>query len=383
MSWVCERWYLFTAFLVFLVAPFYDVDLKVAAAISLKIFVGLLLIDFFLDKLLEHVIKIVPIWYVTSVIASATNLPELGVATVSALKGDPLDVAPGVALGSNLLNLILLFLSFLAVGLIKINNRSFWASLNLTGVLKTFFFALFFFFISDLYYRVLEINRFYPLFWCFLVIAVFWFYFNEHYLKDSGKSKSALAQINHEELDRILVKLEKLPGLRSLRNFFVLLDDYVEGKKELAKLDDLFEGKEWSSLKNELPNLDLSSFDLAEKQSIFRIFEIFGVHLVERSYMRSVIWVISGLAGIFFCSILLDSSGDDLAVSFNVGKGSISYFVLSFFTSAGEFLTSYKLASMGKIRESVKNVSVSNLVNLLIAVWIFALINVLNLLNSL
>ena len=378
MSWVYERWYLFTAFLVVFVAPFYDVNLKVAAAISLKIFVGLFLIDFFLDKLIEHVIKIVPIWYVTSLIASATNLPEFGVATVSALKGDPLDVAPSVALGSNLMNLILLFLSFLAVGLIKIKNRLFWASLNLTGVLETFFFALFFLFIANLYYWVLEIDQFYLVFWCFLVIAVFWFYFHKNYLKDIGKGKSALAQINHQELDRILNKLEKSTGLDSLKNFFVLLDDYVEGKKELAKLDDLFEGKEWSTLKNELHNLDLSSFDLAEKQSIFRIFEIFGVHLADRCYKRSVMWVISGLVGIFFCSILLDSSGDDLAVSFNIGKSSISYFVLSFFTSAGEFLTSYKLASMGKIRESVKNVAVSNLVNLLIAAWIVVLINVLN-----
>jgi len=244
--------------------------------------------------------------------------------------------------------------------------------------LKLFSLLFFFLFIANLYYWVLEIDQFYLVFWCFLVIAVFWFYFHKNYLKDSGKGKSALAQINHQELDRILNKLEKSTGLDSLKNFFVLLDDYVEGKKELAKLDELFEGKEWSSLKNELYNLDLTSFDLAEKQSIFRIFEIFGVHLADRCYKRSVMWVISGLVGIFFCSILLDSSGDDLAVSFNIGKSSISYFVLSFFTSAGEFLTSYKLASMGKIRESVKNVAVSNLVNLLIAAWIVVLINVLN-----
>ncbi len=381
---ILERWYLFSPIIVFPVSIFKQVDIQIALRIFCFVLVGLLLIDFAVDRLTSSLRKIFKAWFLTSLLAFSTNLPELSVTTISALKGDGFLVAPGAALGSNFVNVLLVtlalgivfFLSFLSAS-VKSATKSF----DYLGGLKQIGLALFYGCIAVIYYPIAQADTSYLAFWVLIVLTIVTIFGLTNFYSKQGKKISLLSHITVHTVNNLL---DSIREENAVRDFLIYLNKVIAKPKDYS-IDDLLACQELEAIKK-LSDEEIESVrsklskDL--KDDLDEILELFGIsqHLDSPGYVYylqafiSVLFIATG-------SYFLDLAGDLMSTGFNLNKGLISFFVLSFLTSAGEFLTSYKFFMNGKFRDGWRNVADSNLCNLLIAVFVVIIISSKNLTN--
>lgn len=364
-----ERWYLAVPLLVFPLASVKKVDLVSAFHIYIYVTIGLVLIDLSLDKLVSSVRKLFNPWFLTSIVAFSTNLPELSVSLISAFKGDGLMVAPGVALGSNFVNLILGFMALFMVYLLAFflpGVKNAVRSYDYSRGFKQLALALVLSIVASAYYPMVQGGTFYLLVWLLtiLVISSNFVFLNFH--SKHGKKVSLLSHIPAHTLE----ELARTVGNDSkIGRFLKYLIDIKENPTNFS-LDDIFTSPELLALKHaceeEIRNVR-SKLIKELRSELDEILELFDVyHHLDKPRTYYVIVCSLSLAFIALGSYLLDSAGDLISKNFEISKGYVSFFVLSFLTSAGEFLTSYKFFLDGKFRDGWRNIADSNLANLLI-----------------
>lgn len=377
-SSIWERWYLVAPCLVFIAGEYHDVPLKQSFKIFLLSFFGLLVIDLALEGIIFSLKKLVRAWHITFLVAASTNLPEFAIAVTSFLKGDPLDVAPNVALGSNFANVILGFLAlfFAIIARLAKSQTDFNVVYGLRQLLNSsnqVIFALFLSCLAILYFKSLQSSGLLSI-WVVIVLLVVVIYYYRNFSSHVGRKASLISQISHHELDEILAEVK---DNNPLIEFLRFVDDFLHNHSAF-ELDQIANAVEVKRLQNaSFQELNLWKKNIPRKHirvvsEILEHFEIYS-HLSNSARHIYLVAVALGLVGIAIGAFMLDNSADLLAADFNLQKGLVAFFVLSFLTSAGEFLTSYKFFLQGKLRDGWRNIADSNLSNLIITLIILAL----------
>ncbi|MCS6893703.1 MAG: hypothetical protein NZO16_03945 [Deltaproteobacteria bacterium] len=375
MKKLIERWYLVAPLVIFPAGQNFGVAFPEVLKTFLLILIGLILIDIALEVLIQSLRKVVRVWHLTTFVAFSTNLPEFGVALTSCLKGDPLNVAPGVALGSNTVNVIFgfcaLFLALLVLcilgGVVETVKRY-----DYKRGAKQLLLALFFALAAVSYYRTLHSSELIAVWMVFVIIIIGFFVFL-NFKQSHGKKISLLSQIPHQELDRAL---ESCSVTNPLIDFLKFVDRILH-EPEHHTLNEILRSEELlilrkaskQSFKNWIAHLPQESH-----QQIEEILEHFDIYThLAKSKSLYILYSFISLAIIGAGAFCLDMAGDQLATNFQLSKGIVSFFILSFLTSAGEFLTTYKFFLQGKFRDGWRNIADSNLANLIIAGFIVIL----------
>lgn len=368
-----ERWYLFLPILVFPVSQASGINFGDTFRIFIFSFCGLLIIDLALELLFRSIRKLARAWYLTTIVAFSTNLPELSVAMTSCFKGDPLDVAPNVALGSNFANVILGLLALLcsiAVVLLSRRAKSSIFSTSKTDLLRggrQFVFALVLSLAAVSYFEALRLGLIALVFWILITLAIAFVFVLTNFKASSGRKVSLLSQISHNDLDE-LISVFKADN--PILDFLKFVDNILHANTNL-ELKSMLSSPPVTKLKLAQPEemrAWITALPPRLTANLFEILEHFDIYTHVSS--RRAIHVLSGVISLLMIAlggVLLDTSGDLMSKTFLVNKGFVAFFILSFLTSAGEFLTSYKFFLKGKLRDGWRNIADSNLANLIIA----------------
>ena len=80
--------------------------------------------------------------------------------------------------------------------------------------------------------------------------------------------------------------------------------------------------------------------------------------------IKNVTTIVGGMATIMGLSVLLDKGVTDMAKSTELlGKGAAGFFIMSFFSSIGEYLATKKFFERGEDKDAMKNIADSNAIN--------------------
>ncbi len=89
------------------------------------------------------------------------------------------------------------------------------------------------------------------------------------------------------------------------------------------------------------------------------------MNLARQKKIKNVATIAGGIAALMGLSVVLDKGVTHMAESVDwLGKGAAGFFIMSFLTSVGEFLTTKKFFQRGEDRAAVKNIADSNAINI-------------------
>ena len=84
----------------------------------------------------------------------------------------------------------------------------------------------------------------------------------------------------------------------------------------------------------------------------------------KQKKIKNVTTIVGGMATIMGLSVLLDKGVTDMAKSTELlGKGAAGFFIMSFFSSIGEYMATKKFFERGEDKDAVKNIADSNAIN--------------------
>jgi len=413
-KFVKENWFNLTPFLLLPTSILVGGDVGLATRASLELSAGLYALDRTLDQIIETAEEVLPPQYLVALVAGTTNLAELGASQAAAFSGDPLSEVAATPIGSNPTNLYLTGFALLGAlkaraineGIIKEGEqlnlrvvRDTLTSIDWKKVKKEFGLAGLFALDALIFQFFVRPNvkkgDFVPLGgWLMLNIPLLVEYFRRGLFTKKAKINNAIENIGRQHIEKVREEIlmeehtyEK--GVTPLLNLLSLIELYKETEEaerrevleELEKmLDDLK-----SQIEND-PDFQKAFSKLmskAEMKDIRAFLEVTKIKFSEKRKvsMQKIVKLIGGIGAVAGISTFLDSGVTHMAEALpNFSKGAAGFFIMSFLSSIGEFLTTKKFFEKGKDRDAMRNMADSNALNIGLAKAAMASSTVKNLL---
>ncbi|NQT50272.1 hypothetical protein HQ571_06280 [Candidatus Kuenenbacteria bacterium] len=177
--------------------------------------------------------------------------------------------------------------------------------------------------------------------------------------KDSAVSLAGYQEVNAELCPQVGRLIEKIHLLRELKKEEkigqVERNLRAEIKSMLAGFSEKMQG-------SELLEQELTKALSSPGGEI--IPELIQMTSEKRKKIKHVRTIVGGMASIMGLSVLLDKGVTDMAESTKfLGKGAAGFFIMSFFSSIGEYLTTKKFFERGEDKDAIKNIADSNAIN--------------------
>ncbi len=380
-----------------------DGGLSAAFMAALKLSAGIKGMDKALDFFMNNASKIISKEKLVYLTAATTNIPELGASQVSALVGDPLAEVASTPLGSNPANFILggvaLLSSFKTVAVTKgiirpgqrLGPKVVWKTFKVIDfqVMKRHMGMAGLFMLDALAFQyvvrpALNNGQILPL--------VGWLTFNipllaRYFKKSLWDGKKELLAKASDFAPRGPVVLERLmkENQAQFKETSQGLMNVVENLKKTSKrkgrsLKSREVKKAFEDFKSELeesPSFQLEierAMHTLDDEDFHFLMKLGGISpdsLKKRSASEKVKVfgsMIAGAAAICAFSMLLDDGVVDMTEAIpGMGKSEAGFFIVSFFSSLGEFLTTKKFFETGQFAAGAENIAFSNSINLALA----------------
>jgi len=379
----------------------FDGGLTAGLLAGLKLSAGMKGLDIALDLFMNNMTKVVSPQKLVLLTAATTNVPELGASQVSAVIGDPLAEVASTPLGSNPANFLLagfaLFTSLksqaVTKGIIrsheKFGPKAIWKTIKSIDrvALRKHLGIAGIFAIDALAFQYivkpsLEKGNVLPLAaWMTVNIPLLFRYFTKGAREaqlEMGKSIANFKENGAKQIESLLLQnkfefeetskelLATVASLKKIKAKRKIKPSEVE--KHFKKLKTKFENSETFRLEIERAMHFIDNKDLYVFLKMGGLTDDAVKKLSKKEKIKIVSGIVAGFAAIIGFSVLLDDGVSDLSEAIpGMDKSAGGFFILSFFSSLGEFLVTKKFFSVGNYNAGAENIAYSNAINMMLA----------------
>lgn len=375
-------------------------DVNTATKASLELSIGLYALDKRLDSIMETAEEVLPPQYLVPLIAATTNLAEMGASQASALAGDPLAEVGSTPIGSNPTNLYLTGFALMAAlkekavqeGHVKEGEKVGYRAIKETlksmdwqGMKKQLglsgMFAADALFFQFLVRPEMKKGNFMPLAgWTAVNLPLLVEYFRRTTFSKAGQMSNAIEGIGTTQVEKLkdeLAESEEIDneGAGALLKVANDLESYEEIKGDKQKKKETLKHtkeamKEISKRLKEDEVFKLKVQEVLERadmKDMKKLFEVAGVKVDGREKVdaKKAGKLVFNIAIVVALAKVLDMGVTDMADAMPwLSKGAAGFFLMSFFSSIGEFLSTKKFFERGHDESAVKNIADSNAINI-------------------
>lgn len=380
-----------------------DGGLTAGIMAGLKLSAGIKGLDWALDLFMDNMTRVVSAQKLILLTAATTNIPELGASQVSAVIGDPLAEVASTPLGSNPANFLLagfaLFTSLRAQavtkGIIRSHERfgpnAIWKTLKgidrkamrkhlgIAGI-----FAIDALIFQYMVKPAMQQGNMLPLIgWLTVNIPMLFKYFRKGAVETQIEMGKNIIGFQEGGAKRVadLMKRSSFEFEETGKSLLAIADEAKKlqvskkGRINPKKVEKLF--KEFKENIEKSPTMRMEierAMHFIDDKDLYVFLKMGNISdgeikkLTKAEKIDIVKGIALGFAAIIGFSILLDMGVSDLTEAIpGMDKSAGGFFILSFFSSLGEFLTSKKLFSMGDYAGGAQNIAYSNAINLTLA----------------